>query len=57
MPPVEKLAFSISIPGEADLLEIWPDLLPQVIRVLRSSETFQDVADNLPDVELFRNVF
>ncbi|HEX2965126.1 MAG TPA: transglutaminase family protein [Syntrophorhabdaceae bacterium] len=51
-PPVEKLAFSIDTPGEADLPEIWPEPLPQVIRVLRSSNTFQDVADNFPDIDL-----
>ena len=56
MPPVEKLAFSIEIPGEADLPEIWPEPLHQVVRVLRSSKTFKEVADNLPDVELIGNI-
>lgn len=53
-PPVEKLAFPITIAGEMDLPEIWPDPLPHVIKVLRSSRSYQDVADNLPDIEIIR---
>lgn len=51
-PPIEKLAFCITQGGEADLLEIWADPLPAVIDVLKNSETYQEVADNLPDIEL-----
>lgn len=51
-PPVEKLAFCITQGGEVDLPEIWADPLPAVIDVLKNSETYQEVADNLPDVEL-----
>jgi transglutaminase-like putative cysteine protease len=53
-PPTEKLAFPISIEGEADLPEIWPEPIPQVIRVLSFSKNFQEVADNLPDIEIIR---
>lgn len=49
-PPVEKLAFPIITTGEADLPEIWSEPLPQVIQILESSEHYQQVADNLPDV-------
>lgn len=51
-PPTEKLAFTITIKGEADLPEIWPEPLPEVVHVLESSSDFQQVADNLPDLDL-----
>jgi hypothetical protein len=51
-PPVEKLAFQIVTPGEADLPEIWAEPLSVVVNVLECEKTFQAVADNLPDVEL-----
>lgn len=51
-PPIERLAFPIVTPGEADLPEIWAEPLPVVIDVLINNATFQDVADNLPDIEL-----
>jgi hypothetical protein len=54
MPPVEKLAFPITVPGEIDLPEIWPEPLPQVISVLRSSKSYQEVADHLPDIEIIK---
>jgi transglutaminase-like putative cysteine protease len=52
-PPVEKLAFPIVTAGEADLPEIWAEPLPVVSDVLNKSNTYQEVADNLPDIELF----
>ncbi|MDF1782148.1 MAG: transglutaminase family protein [Alcanivoracaceae bacterium] len=51
-PPVEKLAFPIITTGEADFMEVWAEPLPIVIRALKEGKTFQEVADNLPDVEL-----
>ena len=51
-PPVEKLAFPIVTDGEANLPEVWLEPLPAVIEVLESSSNFQEVADNLPDVQL-----
>lgn len=51
-PPVEKLAFPIVTEGEADLPEIWAEPLPVVINALKQGRTYQEVADNLPDVEL-----
>lgn len=50
-PPVERLAFQIIKPGEADLPDIWPEPLPIVIKTLRESETIAQVYQNLPDVE------
>ena len=51
-PPVERLAFSIVTVGEADFPEIWAEPLPAVTEVLTKSATYQEVADNLPDVEI-----
>jgi len=51
-PPQERLAFPIVVDGEADLLEIWVEPLAVVIEVLLSSTSFQEVMDNLPDVEI-----
>ena len=51
-PPVEKLAFPIITLGEADLPEVWAEPLPIVIQALQEGKTYQEVADNLPDIEL-----
>ena len=51
-PQVEKLAFPIVTQGESDLPEIWAEPLPVVTEVLINSKTYQEVADNLPDIEL-----
>jgi len=51
-PPVEKLAFPIVTLGEADLPEIWAEPLAIIIQALKRGKTYQEVADNLPDVEL-----
>ena len=52
-PPLEKLAFPIVIDGEADLPEIWPQPLELVVTALKQGLNYRDVADNLPDIELF----
>jgi transglutaminase-like putative cysteine protease len=49
-PPVERLAFSPSGPGEADFPEVWPEPLPVVVRTLQESATWQEVLRNLPDL-------
>jgi transglutaminase-like putative cysteine protease len=51
-PPKEKLAFPIITQGESDLPEILAEPLPVVIKVLEQCKTYQQVADNLPDIEL-----
>lgn len=51
-PPVEKLAFTTLIPGEADLPKIWQEPNPVIIETLEKYENYQDVADNLPDIDL-----
>ena len=52
-PPQEKLAFPIVTQGEADLPEIWAEPLPVVVKTLKHCKTYQEVANNLPDIELF----
>lgn len=49
-PPIEKLAYSIITQGEADLPEIWAQPHPAIIKAL-SLKSYQEVADNLPDIE------
>ena len=51
-PEKEILAYEIKITGEANLPEIWPDPLPVVIEVLTKYDDYQDVWDDLPDIEL-----
>jgi len=52
-PPMKKLAFSLNTQGEADLPEVWSEPLSIVVKALSSDKTVQEVADDLPDVELF----
>lgn len=56
-PPIEQLAFPIRTEGEADLPEIWAEPLTEVISVLENHATYQDVAENLPDLEIVRAKF
>jgi transglutaminase-like putative cysteine protease len=51
-PPEEQLAFPIRLKAEADLAEIWSEPLKIVTSVLEKSETYQEVYNNLPDIEL-----
>ncbi len=53
-PPVEQLTFPIRLAEEANLPEIWASPLPEVIAVLETHHTYQDVADNLPDIALIK---
>ena len=54
-PPAERLAFALSQPGETDLPEIWAAPLRIVTAVLERYTRFEEVADNLPDVELWNS--
>lgn len=51
-PPKEQLAFPIISKSEVDLPEIWSTPLIVVISVLEKYESFKEVYDNLPDIEL-----
>ena len=50
-PPVEKLAFSTSMAGEADLETIHVSPLQAVTTVLTQSTSWDDVLENLPDID------
>jgi len=54
-PPIEQLAFPILTKGEMDLPEIWPEPLAPIVKVLESSKDYQQVADNLVDIELIKH--
>jgi len=51
-PPIEKLAFSIVCEGEADLPEVWSEPLANVTQALIRHKTYQEVCENLPDIEI-----
>jgi len=53
-PPREKLAFPIKLNNEADLPEIWHEPLSVIVSVLEKCETFTEVYNNLPDIELIK---
>ena len=48
-PPLERLAFAIVHPGEADLPGIWAAPLAEVVEVLRTCRSYLEVYENLPD--------
>jgi transglutaminase-like putative cysteine protease len=50
IPPVEQLAFSIRLSGEADLPDICADPLPVVVKALRAHTRADRLAENLPDL-------
>ena len=51
-PLKEQLAYPIIVEGEADFPEIWAEPLPEIKKVLEAADSFQEVADNLPDIEI-----
>ena len=51
-PPIEALAYTPLLPGEADLPEIWPDPLPMVMNALTRAVTWDGFLASLPDIEL-----
>ena len=55
-PPVERLAFPLLRNEERNLPEIWPEPLPVVTQVLMRCNTVEEVAANLPDIEVIPTV-
>lgn len=53
-PPHEQLAFPVNLKGEADLLEIWHEPMPVIVTVLEKYKTYEEVYNNLPDIELIK---
>ena len=56
LPPKELLAYPVNLEAEADLPEIWSEPLEVVTSVLEKYKTYNEVSENLPDVELIRTV-
>lgn len=56
VPPQEYLAYPIQIEGEADLPEIWDEPLPAVLKVLKNHNTYHEVWENLPDIEIYSSL-
>lgn len=54
-PPVERLAFTVHLSGEADLLGIYADPLPVVVEALRTYRTWNALGDHLPDIEVSKS--
>jgi transglutaminase-like putative cysteine protease len=50
VPPVEQLAFSVRLAGEADLPGILPDPLPVVVDTIRTYSSADRLGENLPDL-------
>ena len=48
-PPIERLAFMMSLPEEKDFPEILPDPLPVVVAALRNYSHWDALYENLPD--------
>jgi transglutaminase-like putative cysteine protease len=53
-PPEECVAFSVGLPGEADLPEVFADPLPVVVEALRQHHSATELGDHLPDLPLWR---
>ena len=49
-PPIEQTAFQVSADGESDFSAILAEPLPLVIQALHTSTTWDQLAQNLPDV-------
>jgi transglutaminase-like putative cysteine protease len=49
-PPVEKLAFPLASPGEADLPGVYAEPMPIIVKLLTDSATYDQVYRNLPDL-------
>jgi transglutaminase-like putative cysteine protease len=52
-PPLERLAYAIQRPGEADLPEVWSDPLPEVVDALRRHTSATALWEDLPDLPLW----
>jgi transglutaminase-like putative cysteine protease len=52
-PPVERLAFTPSLPGEMHLPEVWPEPLPIVLAALTAHTDARLLGQQLPDVEVW----
>lgn len=51
-PPVERLAFTVDRPGEANLPGIHGEPLAAVLQMLENASDYREVADHLPDIDI-----
>ncbi|WP_121457360.1 hypothetical protein [Azonexus fungiphilus] len=51
-PPVERLTFTVNLPGEANLPGSHGEPLAAVLQVLESAGDYREVADHLPDIDI-----
>ena len=51
-PPYEQLAYSIVNKGECNFQGIWPEPLSVVVDVLETYTSYNEVSENLPDIEI-----
>ena len=51
-PPLERLAFTVDLPGEANLPGIHAEPLAAVLQVLENAGDYREVADHLPDIDI-----
>jgi transglutaminase-like putative cysteine protease len=49
-PPVERLAFRLTLPGELDLPEVWAEPLPVVVSRLKQHSDAASLGRHLPDI-------
>ena len=49
-PPIEQLAYTIQIPGEAEFQNIFSEPLAVVVQALKSHRTLDELRSNLPDI-------
>ena len=54
-PPHERLAFTVTDVGEADLPEIWPAPLPTVVAALSTAQSVEELRNNLPDIPMIKS--
>ncbi len=52
IPPLERLAFRPSVPGEGDVPGVFAEPLPVVVAALRSHSTAAELSERLPDADL-----
>lgn len=52
LPPLERLAFQPSVPGEADVPGLFAEPLPVIVAALRSHSTAAELWERLPDADL-----
>lgn len=50
IPPKEQLAYSVSLPEEADFQSIFAEPLPVVVKILQTCKSWDEVLSNPPDV-------